>query len=83
MHGGQEVIDDWLARTDSDHHSVVYDALFAIMEGTWYQLYEHWNDLTHPCAVAMRLNDEEVLIWRTYIDIPGVFRVLYVGRVDY
>lgn len=79
----EPVIDDWLSRTPVERHNLVYDALFSIVEGTWYQLYEHYDFLARPGSVAMRLSSEEVVVWQVLPEAPGVFRVWYIGKVDH
>lgn len=62
---------------------MVYDALGAIVDGTWSVAYAHWDEVTVPEGVTMRLSDEEVLTWRTFMEWPDVFRVVYIGKADH
>lgn len=79
---GWKVVDDWLGRTPADRHHLVYNALFAISEGTWASRYPHWEDYARK-AMVLGLNDDEVLIWRQVLEYPDWFMVLYVGKIDY
>jgi hypothetical protein len=79
---GGAVIEDWLGRTPTDRHHLVYNALFSIVEGTWSVAYQHWDDYVRK-GIALQISTEEVLVWRQYIEYPDRFRVLYIGKIDH
>lgn len=81
LDGGKR-IEEWLASTPEERHHLVYDALFAIVDGTWAEKYRHWDDLVRN-GIALELSADEVLVWRRYVEYPDYFRVLYVGKIDY
>ena len=81
LNGGKHV-EEWLASTSRERHHLVYDALFAIVDGSWAEKYRHWDDLVRN-AIALEISDDEVLVWRRYVEYPDYFRVLYVGKIDY
>lgn len=82
LDGGKRVLEAWLAATPEDRHHLVYDALFAIVDGTWTEKYRHWDDLVRQ-AIVLAISEDEVLVWRRYVEYPDYFRVLYVGKIDY
>lgn len=61
--------------------ALVYDAIGAIIDGTWYQLYEHWDEVTWPGCVVMTLAGATVMVWRVVLEEPGVLRIVFVGDV--
>ncbi len=58
---------------------LLYDAVSTILNGTWIQLYEHWEEVTVPGAVAMVLDGEHVMVWRVVLERPGLVQIMYVG----
>ncbi len=58
---------------------LLYDAVGAILNGTWLQLYEHWDEVTIPHAVGMALSSEHVMTWRVVLERPGLVQIMYVG----
>lgn len=79
------VIDRYLHASDPDlvefdrRVSIVHAAIASILDMTWLQLYEHWDEVTIPTAVAMALNADEIMVWRVNIERPGLLQILYVG----
>ena len=80
------VIDRYLHDDDPDltefsrRVDLVHGAISAILNMTWLQLYDHWDEVTIPTAVAMALTPEEIMVWRVNLERPGLLQVLYVGR---
>lgn len=60
---------------------MVYDAIDAIIGGTWYQLYEHWDEVTWPGSVVMALQGPTLMVWRVVLEEPGVLRIVFVGDI--
>ena len=79
---GGKVLEAWLASTQEERHHLAYNALFAIVEGTWPVRYAHWDDVVRK-GIVLRISDDEVLVWRQYTEYPDRFRILYIGKVDY
>lgn len=50
--------------------SVVHAAVASILDMTWLQLYEHWDEVTIPTAVAMALNADKIMVWRVHLNDP-------------
>lgn len=59
---------------------LVLDAVAHICDMTWLQLYQHWDEVTIPGAVAMALTPEEIMTWRVVLERPGLVQIMYVGR---
>ncbi len=75
LRAGDPDLVEFARRTD-----LVYTALEAILNMTWLQIYEHWDEMTIPGAVAMALTGDEIIVWRVNIERPGLIQVMYVGR---
>lgn len=82
---GWPIAEAWLASTPEDRHHLLYDALFAIVEGTWPSAYRHYDDVTArwPHGVILQISAEEVLVFRVYTEYPNWFRLIYIGKIDY
>jgi hypothetical protein len=79
-------IDRYLEAADDDaeyerRRKLVYDAIVAIVGGVWYQLYEHWDELSWPGCVVMSLSGPTLMVWRVVLEEPGVLRIVFVGDV--
>jgi hypothetical protein len=82
LDGGKIAIEAWLTATPPERHHLLYEALFAIVEGSWATKYQHWDDVVRR-GIVLLISDDEVLVWRQYVEYPDTFRVLYVGKIDY
>ena len=70
----------WRDQAPPAEAQVVYEALFAISDGTWVQLYDHWTNRAYPACTVMALTAEVQLVWHVPLELPGCFRVVAVLR---
>lgn len=59
----------------------MFNALFALVEGTWPVAYRHWDDLVRH-GIALDIGNDEILVWR-HAEYPDYFRIPYIGKIDY
>lgn len=77
LEAGYEVLEDWSSRVSQTHKNAVYEALFAMLDGSLLRTYRVIDDLQRPNELVVIVRDDLVL--RIRINCFDSFKIVHIG----